>query len=304
VSDCTSPIFIVGPPRSGTHLVRFCLAQHSRLHIGPETAFFMRVYGNRRLDRRGGAGRDWGAIVDRMLDGSGDPTMADVMPHRAALREAVRDSHDYSDFADRFFGFLARENGKVRWGEKTPLHALYIGQIIEIFPEARVIFVMREAKNTIASTLKSGHVRMGLEKALAVNVACRREFHRFAGHPNVFTVDYEAFVQSPQQALERISRFLGEAFEPEMLRPGMVDSSYSEAVMERRDQIGINPDNPDKWKSVLGQDQAMFIDATVAGARRARFARRDLKLKAELALLRLRVARNRLGLFNLRQLFG
>jgi hypothetical protein len=84
----------------------------------------------------------------------------------------------------------------------------------------------------------------------------------------------------------------------------MVDSSYSEAVMERRDQIGINPDNPDKWKSVLGQDQAMFIDATVAGARRARFARRDLKLKAELALLRLRVARNRLGLFNLRQLFG
>ena len=32
-----APVFVVGAPRSGTHLLRFCLSRHSRLHVGPET---------------------------------------------------------------------------------------------------------------------------------------------------------------------------------------------------------------------------------------------------------------------------
>lgn len=304
MTGVVSPVFVVGPPRSGTHLVRFCLTQHSHLHIGPETAFFMRAYGNRRLDRRGRAQPDWATITDRIVDGSGDPTMADVRPYRDALHTAVRESRDYADFANRFFGFLAGKEGKSRWGEKTPLHALYLRQIFKVFPNAKVIFVTREAKNTIASTVKSGHVRMGLERSVAVNIACRRELRRFAGNPNVLPIQYEAFVREPRALLERVCEFIGEDFEEAMLRPGMVDSSYSDEVMERQDQIGINPDDPDKWKQVLDKSAAHFVDSTIAGRGCALFGTRDLKVKVELALLRMRVLRNGLGFFNLRQLFS
>jgi hypothetical protein len=295
-----APIFIVGPPRSGTHLVRFCLSKHSNIFISPETSFFIRAYGNRRLDRDLFRKDQTARLVDELIDQSGDPTMADYDSVRNALKNATSGSADYAAFVDAFFGTMAKHAGKKRWGEKTPLHALYLPQILSVFPDARIIIVMREAKNTLASTLKSGHVRAGFYNALAVYLRCLREQRRMQRSPNVVSLDYESFVANPKNHLQRICTFLGEPYEPAMLQPGMLDSSYAEDVMSVRSDIEIAPNDPDKWRRGLSAERGAFVDKAVTSVRGAGlFSSQGLRLLIERVRLAVRIFKNRAGFFYL-----
>jgi len=281
----TAPIFIVGPPRSGTHLLRFCLSQHSRIYMAPETWFFIRVYGNRRLDR-GLLERSGGAeLVERILRQRGDPTMNDAAEMAEDLKAAVANARNYRDLAEQLFSAFAAPSGKPRWGEKTPLHALYLPQVFTLFPEAKVIFVLREPKNTIASTVKSGHVRADLTVSLATYMACRTARNSFADHPGVMSLDYETLV--------------GETFEPATLSPGMVDSSYSDSVMERSENITIQPDDPEKWRRGLNEEEGAFIDAILSGETSALLSGAGRALVRERLKIATRVTKNRLGFFSL-----
>ena len=294
-----APIFIVGPPRSGTHLLRFCLTQHSRIYIAPETFYFLRIYCDRKLQKDLFSGGRTDSVVDRILSFQGDPTMGDLEGQRAELKSVVSDAIDYRDFAEKFFGYLAQQEGKARWGEKSPLHALYISQILSVFPNAKIVYVMREAKNTLASTLKSTHVHFNFFKALAVYKACLMEKNRYDDHSQVFSLDYEAFVEHPAHYLEELCVFLGEEFESIMLSPGMADSSYSDDLMERRQDIGIRKDDPLKWRRGLSDQQGAFIDSVMSGHRRVYLSTSGLRfLTARVALI-MRMLKNRLGYFSL-----
>lgn len=302
-SSTPSPIFIVGPPRSGTHLVRFCLAQHSNLFIAPETAYFIRCYGNRKLARKPFTDGNSAKLVDELIDCSGDPTMKEWHGERQNLKACVAGATTYGEFADRFFGYMAQHHGRPRWGEKTPLHALYIGQILNVYPEAKIIFVTRDAKNTIASTLKSSHVHWGLGTALANYLACSKALSRHQHDRRVHSVQYEQFVSAPEQEIRTLCAFLEEPFQETMLTPGMLDSSYADSVMSINKTIGIVPDQADKWRQQLTLEQADFIDAMVEG-RVPRATSAYVKQLRSNFLLYLRLAKNRAGYFHLKSHLG
>lgn len=295
----TAPIFIVGPPRSGTHLVRFCLSQHSGIFIAPETAFFIRAYGNRSMDKDLFTGGHTARLVDELIDQSGDPTMADTAKDRRALKAATAHTQSYAAFADGFFGTMAQHAGKRRWGEKTPLHALYIPQILAVYPDARILFVMREAKNTLSSTLKSGHVRASFHNALATYLRCQSEQARMRGNPNVMSLEYEAFVATPEAHLRAICDFCGEHFEPAILQPGMLDSSYANDVMSVRRDIAIALNDPEKWRKGLNEKRGAFIDRAVSARGAGVLGRDAIRLWIERLRLSLRIAKNRAGYFYL-----
>jgi len=294
------PIFIVGAPRSGTHLLRFCLTQHSALYVAPETSFFIHAYGSRCLDRLLLGARRWSMLADRLIDRSGDPTMADVARRRDEVRQATRDSRSYAEFARRFYHSLALPSGKRRWGEKTPYHTFCLPQVFRFFPDAQVLFITRDMKATVASTIKSGHVRVGFKKAVAANLLARRTARKHAGDPRVHMVSYEAFTDHPEASLREICGFLGETFEPAMLHPGMMDSSYGGNVMELERTIGIQRDDPLKWKSALSTRQADLIDALERHPGIVSLVVRDPGLFVQFALLRMRFMAVRAGLFGIR----
>lgn len=294
----TSPIFIVGPPRSGTHLIRFCLSQHSKLFFAPETAFFIRIYGNRRLEKNTFAEGLGGKLAKEIIEMSGDPTMKDHCEQFNSICVKSEKVTDYRDLADVFFTTLAGSTGKVRWGEKTPLHALYLKQIFNVYPNAKIIFVMRGAKNTIASTLSSGHTDFGFYNALATYLRIRKEQVIWTNSPNVYNVSYEEFVANPRKLLYRICNFLDEEFEESMLKPGMIDSSYTSDVMWRRQNIGILPDDPHKWKNVLTVEQSITIERALTGSKFP-FTFKGLVLLRAKILVYIRTIKNRSGFFHL-----
>src|SRR5690348_1275207 len=48
---CSSPIFIIGSPRSGTTILAWSLAQHTRLWTSEESEFLFDLFGNGRAEK-------------------------------------------------------------------------------------------------------------------------------------------------------------------------------------------------------------------------------------------------------------
>ncbi len=261
------PVFVVGSPRSGTHLLRFCLSRHERMHVGPETGFFIKIYGARKLVPPGRFPARAERIVDLLLR-SGDPSMEDVVPMRASLVEAVRRGPaDYRELADALLGGIARAEGKPRWGEKTPFHVLYVNQILELFPEARILFLRRESRNVIASYLKSALLPDDLALALAQVRMCVAAGERAVARGQAMEVRYEDLISEPEPTLRAVARYLGEEFQPAMLEPGMIDSSFRSSPMRREEGQGIvrDPDESRKWERVLSPEQGRWVRTLVDG---------------------------------------
>jgi hypothetical protein len=301
-SDALRPVFVVGAPRSGTHLLRFCLSRHSRVNVGPETGFFLKIYGNRHLLPPRRFPEHAEDIVDRLLR-SGDPSMADVVPLRRSLVEAVRQgAADYAELAQILLGGIAAAAGKPRWGEKTPFHVLYVRQIRALFPEARILYVARESRNVVASYLRSPLLPDDLAMAVAQVRMCVRAGEAAVRAGAAMQVSYEELVGRPEATLREVARYVGEEFEAGMLKPGMRDSSFGGNIMHREEGLGIvqDPGEADKWARVLSREQGRYIQVLVDGAG----GRVPASLRARVARVELRQrmmhARNRAGLHDLR----
>ncbi|SMH56391.1 tetratricopeptide repeat-containing sulfotransferase family protein [Maritimibacter sp. HL-12] len=121
------PLFIVGMPRSGTSLVEQILASHSQVHGAGELPAI-----GTGMARLGWRDAEIGAPPDR------DTLMA--------LRR------DY-------FGALGRLGaGKPVITDKTPLNFRHLGHALAAMPEARVLFMRRDARATCWSNYSNSFV--------------------------------------------------------------------------------------------------------------------------------------------------
>lgn len=188
------PIFVIGSPRSGTTLLRMILDSHPRISCGEETHFL------RGLEPI--TGRDW-----RMLAPYGFP--------REYWLERIRGL--YTGFqAD----YLARR-GKARWAEKDPTYTLLLPFIGELFPDALYLHLVRDGHDVVASYRD----RWGYRSAARV---ARTEWRRHVTAARALRVGptaeryhelrYEDLVTDPEPALRRALAFLGEDWDPAVLR--------------------------------------------------------------------------------------
>lgn len=188
------PMFIIGSPRSGTTLLRMILDSHPRLSCGEETHFL------RELEPI--TGRHW-----RMLEPYGFP--------REYWLERVRGL--YTGFqAD----YLVRR-GKARWAEKDPTYTLLLPYLGELFPDALYIHLVRDGHDVVASYRD----RWGYQSAARV---ARGEWKRYVSLARALRdgpaasryheLRYEDLVADPEATLRPLFEFLGEAWDPAVLR--------------------------------------------------------------------------------------
>lgn len=118
-----TPIFIVGQPRSGTTLVEHILAAHPAVDATDELTFF----GHRGadLERNGGYAKG-------LATGSEDL---------------------WQELQQRFLKLIEPYRGKQgsHFIDKTPENFLHIGLILKVFPNARIVHVIRDPLDNIVS---------------------------------------------------------------------------------------------------------------------------------------------------------
>lgn len=201
----------MGCQGSGNNLVGLILARHSRIAVYLGTHYYVLFaadrhrYGN--LEKPSNLARLVRDVV-QMNEGRGTstPTPADVL---AALVEPT-----FEGVLTAFLRSYAQAQGAARVGERTSQHYLYLREILAGFPESPVIFTVRDPRDT-AFTLGAG-LGTGVHGSIR---AWNKAFESYRDAPRaVHVVRYEDLVQEPAGTVARICAFLGERYEPEMLR--------------------------------------------------------------------------------------
>jgi hypothetical protein len=99
---------------------------------------------------------------------------------------------------------------KHRWVEKTPEHVRKIERIFAKYPDARVLFAVRDGRDVTVSMRK----RFGdFEKSLRLWIDDNRRGLKWAGDPRVMMVRYEDLAKQYDETMPRVCEFIGEAFE-------------------------------------------------------------------------------------------
>ena len=215
--------FVVGLTRSGTTLLRMMLDAHGELTIPPETHFVPDLI---KVARDGGdaeamlrsltSNRTWadfGIADDEML---------------ARLRGVERD--DPAAAVRAFFDAYAEQQGKPRWGDKTPAYMLSVQRIGRVLPESRFVHLIRDGRDVSLSQRARAlndqppvseqaarwvkRIRKAREQALALK------------GPRYVEARYEDLVREPETTLRRICEFVELPWDAGML-------TYHERAAER-----------------------------------------------------------------------
>jgi hypothetical protein len=218
------PIIVLGCPRSGTTLVQVMLHSHPRIAIPPETRFLLaayerrlafgdlRLWRNRRalarfiVRRRGKRFRDLGLdrrrTIGRILHGP--PTLG------SALGIVFR------AYAQRF--------GRERWGDKRPFYHQRIEVILRLFPDAQLVYLVRDPRDCVASLKRMPWWRRDSYHAIAAWAESidhlEEATRRWPGA--VVPVQYERLVAETEQELKILCARLGEDYDPAMAEPEAV----------------------------------------------------------------------------------
>ncbi len=267
LEDEKPPLFIVGNDRSGTTMLRLILDAGPEIAIPPESMIltdYGAVWENGALDDPEAAARFmtevWGHPKIALWNLEGPPPQVPPgLDHAAAYRFVVQAP----------FRAYARQAGKPRWGDKTPHYVHHIRALLAVWPQARVVILVRDGRDVALSVER---MPFGPNNAWAAASwwargirAGRRAQAEHAGA--VLTVRYEDLVSDPGRIVPEICAFADLTFGPEMLAIDRADRT--KIVVDQKDWFptlfdGIHTSASGRWGSEMPlRDQRIF--ASLAG---------------------------------------
>lgn len=283
-------IFICGPSRSGTALLRSALNRHPDVHITGETHYFddLRVRLRSSLTRPLQADeipevtRYFSALSHRPYGHGGDPASGRI-GESELIEHAEANGHRLDDYFLAYCQLEAKQHGKRLVGEKTPRHIFRIDDMLSVFPDARVLCLTRDPRSVVASyknwrnqggfdfhadpshrdelakderrAAQSYHpATIALLWRAQMNAALNARSRH--GDESIHIVRYEDLVHRPADILQEIALWLGISYETTMLEVPMHNSSFS----SYSDSAGISRDALYRWKSTLDPSEIQLVN--------------------------------------------
>jgi Sulfotransferase family len=190
-------VFLVGCARSGTTWLQLLLSQHARVSTSQETNLFS-VY----------MGPLWSSWQD------------EISNQRLTGLNKVLGQDAFLDLCRRFSAAVLERFPRVSGEEtiileKTPSHVFHAELILQLFPRARFIHLVRDPRAVAASLLAASRsLRNDWAPRTAVN--CARLWHRSisAGHEiskltqRSIEVKYESLLAAPVETLNELFEFM------------------------------------------------------------------------------------------------
>jgi len=202
------PFFIVGCPRSGTTLLRRMLDAHPEIGVAPETHFARRLDAIRESDHSG-SDRETGRRLSDLICESAEVKEMGLDP--GALKESMlKVSPNFGEM----FGTILQSYRQVRqtkWiGEKTPSHVNYIDTIVDWFPEAKFIHLVRDPRGVVNSwkTVPWSSGYRWRDAEVWVEYVSNGRFAEERMGERIHSLTYETLLGEPRSAVERLCRFL------------------------------------------------------------------------------------------------
>ena len=160
----------------------------------------------------------------------------------------------YAALINEVYKVKASASGKTNWIEKTPYYALRIPDLLELFPNARLIHMSRDGRDVAASVFRSKH---GHKNGYAAgrywndHILAARSGRDLVGSENFYELRYEDLLGDPVGSFAGLVEFL-------RMDPSLVDAWEKDA-----DSI-LKRNNTNKWKTQLS-DRDIRLFERVAG---------------------------------------
>lgn len=214
-----APIIILGVPRSGTTLLRTMLDAHPNVACGPETPWLAEHQPATLL-----------GLVRAMVEPEHGYCKSYKQPPEV-VHLAAR------GFLDEVMRAYAHARGKKRWAEKTPNAVMHLEALQQILPDAKWVWITRDALDVAHSTTHVAEHRKGVSPVYERNLRIgqrqstpstplaatlrwvnwnRRIDVFLRGKPHLH-LTYERLVCTPRAELGRLCHFIGEPFDDAML---------------------------------------------------------------------------------------
>jgi hypothetical protein len=208
--------FFVGVARSGTTLLRAMVDSHPEITIPPESWFVTELASNRRSYEAPD-----GFDVERFA--------TDLVAHERFARWRVREEElratlhdaapsDYSRAIRSVFFLWATRQGKPRYGDKTPGYLTELPLLAALFPEARIVHLIRDGRDVALSyTDELGVPAVNAIRLWRSRVRAARDAGQALGDGRYREIKYEDLVADPASTLNAVSCFIGLPFSDRML---------------------------------------------------------------------------------------
>jgi hypothetical protein len=199
IATRSAPVLVVCAGRSGSTLLRAVLSRHPDLHVSVESHFWLEAPGEAAFAASPTAAlQDYFASAPfRWLQLDPQLVLA-LLPARCTRREAFSAVMQ----AD------AQRHGKQRFGDKTPAHAFVLPALLQAYPHARVVHVVRDPRDVVASLARmpwasSSLLLNALYTRASVHgvLSCRAD-------PRVLSLRLEDLLADPDVSLRRLLRHL------------------------------------------------------------------------------------------------
>lgn len=264
----TAPIFVVGPPRSGTTLTATILGRHSRVFMAGENHFFEDIYSRRDAlgDLAEPAARQ--RTVERLSTIYGRHNQLDDQQRVERLfadRAVVLELESQSTHADMLARFMHVQcPQKPRWGNNTPKDIFHIEEILALYPDATVLVCVRDVRDFLLSyknrwrttNVENRERFKSLYHPIVTSLVWRATMSRIpavrAAVPagRFMIVRYEELVSDAEVVVRSICDVIGESFEPDMLNVATHNSSSD------KQEVGIFSSSVGGWREKLAGEDA------------------------------------------------
>lgn len=198
-------------------MLRLMLNSHPQLAVPHESKFILSLYPE--LPKYGDLSRR--ENVARLLDDIAEHQAVKagqlIVDRRLVLKQPIA---SYAQLVDAIMRTKAQSLGKARWGDKTPFYTPSIDVLWRLFPEAKIVHLVRDGRDVLLSHKKVSWLSNSLPKIAAdwrwMTTICHK-VGSVRGPDFFLEIKYEDLVRQPEAILRQICAFLGEEFAPEML---------------------------------------------------------------------------------------
>lgn len=250
-----TPFFIVGVPRSGTTLLSILLNNHSEVYIDALSVgrrmvlCFEKYLHYLALEPNKNPNELLRTIFEK--DNRGD--ICSVVDY-----QNIGNYQNIRELFQKSVETQAKQQGKKHWGDKTPLLINHIPETLELFPTARFIHLVRDARPNAYSLMNRQYTDLRLAAQQWKDENTQARVHRHViGEAQFKIIRYEDLLRDTDNVLRDICKFLQIDFQPSMIDPEQDKSTLNpDSYVKPK----IEVDKIDDWKGKMSAAQIRTVE--------------------------------------------
>ncbi|MBU2571548.1 MAG: sulfotransferase [Gammaproteobacteria bacterium] len=264
------PIFVVGAPRSGTTLFQYMLRSHPNISLPTgESHFFIPLL--RKADSFGDLSRkdNIRKVLEAMYKQSANFLDTDIHGLQFDIDRLSNELYQEGRYTIAaiiagLFEKNALGEGKQRWGDKTPYYVLHMKTLLQSFPDAQFIHLIRDGRDCALSMFERKH-DFGVyniffaAKYWEIYVELGRQMGLEFGDGVYHEIRYEDLLENPAQIMRGVCEFLKEPYSDSLVNFKKSGEAGKTPLLQKP----VQNTNKEKWREKMTLRQITLFEGAV-----------------------------------------